>query len=111
MTLYCRLVNELEAPTVHRAAIAHWAFETIHPYVDGNGRIGRLIMNLILGSEGWPWMTIVAEDRTEYFNVLQRAQVDEEFDPFGRFLATRADRAWKAASNLLKRAQGGTANQ
>jgi Fic family protein len=111
MTLCCRLVNSLEAPTVHRAVIAHWAFETIHPYVDGNGRIGRLIMNLLFGSEGWPWVTIVADDRTEYFDVLQRAQVDEDFDPLGRFLATRADRAWQAASNLLKRAQGGTANQ
>lgn len=111
MTLYCRLVNELDVPTVRRAAIAHWAFETIHPYADGNGRIGRLIMNLMLGSEGWPWVTIVAEDRTEYFNVLQRAQVDEDFGPLGRFLAARADRAWKGASNLLARAQRGTATQ
>lgn len=110
MTLYCRLVNDLDAPTVHRAAMAHWAFETIHPYVDGNGRIGRLIMNLIFGSEGWPWVTIVAEDRTEYFDVLQRAQVDENFDPWGRFLAKRAARAWKAMSKVPT-AEGGAANQ
>jgi Fic family protein len=111
MTLYTRLVNELEAPSVNRAAIAHWAFETIHPYLDGNGRIGRLIMNWILGSEGWPWVTIVAEDRTQYFNVLQRAQVDEEFGPWGRFLATRAARAWKAVPNRHVPGVGGTANQ
>ncbi|MBI4500425.1 MAG: Fic family protein [Gemmatimonadetes bacterium] len=98
MTLFCRLVNELDVPPVRRAAMAHWAFETIHPYVDGNGRIGRLLMNLILGSDGWPWVTIVAEDRTEYFNALERAQVDEDFVPWGRFLNQRADRVWRGTA-------------
>ena len=102
MALYCRLVNDLEAPPVIRAAMAHWAFETIHPYPDGNGRLGRLLMNLTLGAEGQPWVTIVAEDRTEYFAALQRAQVNEEFGTWGRFVATRAARSRKAAAKLLK---------
>ncbi len=77
MTLYCRLVNGLDAAPIVRAAMAHWAFETIHPYPDGNGRIGRLVMNLVLGAEGQSWTTILADERMDYFMALQRAQVDE----------------------------------
>lgn len=87
MALYCQLVNDLEAPPLIRSAMAHWAFETIHPYPDGNGRIGRLLMNLLLGADGQPWITIVVDEGAEYFSALQRAQVDEEFGPWGRFLA------------------------
>jgi Fic family protein len=97
MTLSCRLVNDLDATPVLRAAMAHWAFETIHPYADGNGRIGRLLMNLVLGAEGQPWVTIKAEGRMRYFAALQRAQVNEDFLPWGRLLATGARRARKAA--------------
>lgn len=100
MTMYCRLANELEASPVIRAAMAHWAFETIHPYADGNGRIGRLLMNLLLGAEGQPWVTVMADERSAYFKTLQRAQVDEDFLPWGRFLATRARRARKAAEKV-----------
>jgi Fic family protein len=105
MTLFCRLVNDLEAPAVIRAAMAHWAFETVHPYTDGNGRIGRLLLNLVLGAEGHPWVTIVTDDRTEYFAALQRAQVDEEFRDWGRFLSLRASRARRAAGKILTRRQ------
>jgi len=101
MALYCRLVNELDASPVVRAAMAHWAFETIHPYPDGNGRIGRLLMNLVLGAEGQPWITIVADDRVEYFTALQRAQVDEKFRSWGQFLARRAARARAAGRKAL----------
>jgi hypothetical protein len=101
MTLYCRLVNELDAAPIVRAAMAHWAFEMIHPYPDGNGRIGRLVMNLVLGAEGQPWITILADERAEYFTALQRAQVDEKFHPWGRFLAKGAARARAASRKVL----------
>lgn len=101
MALTCRLMNELEASPVIRAAMVHWAFETIHPYPDGNGRIGRLVMNLVLGAEGQPWITILADEREEYFTALQRAQVDEKFRPWGRFLATHAARARAEGKKVL----------
>jgi hypothetical protein len=101
MALFCRLMNDLEASPVIRAAMAHWGFETIHPYTDGNGRIGRLLMNLVLGAEGHPWVTIVTDDRTEYFAALQRAQVDEAFRDWGQFLVLRAARARRAAGKIL----------
>lgn len=86
------LVDELgrfldaAAPSgAERAALAHWGFETIHPFPDGNGRVGRLLMNLLLGSEGYPWVTIRAEDRPQYFASLERGQVDGDLGNWARF--------------------------
>jgi Fic family protein len=71
------------------APLAHWGFETIHPFSDGNGRVGRLLLNLVLGSEGVPWVTIRAEERPAYLGALEQGQVDGDIVPWGRFLAQR----------------------
>ncbi|WP_231973637.1 Fic family protein [Variovorax sp. HW608] len=46
-----------------RAVLGHFAFVFIHPYVDGNGRLGRFIMNAMLASGGFPWTLLRLEDR------------------------------------------------
>ena len=45
----------------------HFAFESIHPYIDGNGRVGRIGMNALRLRHGISWTTIRAEDRWEYY--------------------------------------------
>ncbi len=63
-----------------RAVLIHYAFVTIHPYTDGNGRTARLLMNFALATAGAPWVTIRIEDRDVYFRALQEAQCDSTFD-------------------------------
>ncbi len=63
-----------------RAVLIHYAFVTIHPYTDGNGRTARLLMNFVLATSGAPWVTIRIEDRDVYFRALQQAQCDSKFD-------------------------------
>lgn len=78
-------VNEIDhAPT--RALLAHYAFVTIHPYHDGNGRVARFLMNYILSVGGLPWITIRVEDRNKYFNALEVAQCDGNIKPFIDFM-------------------------
>lgn len=58
---------------VELAALAHLKFETMHPFGDGNGRIGRLIMNFILHKNGYPMLDIRYTDRRSYYNALERS--------------------------------------
>lgn len=48
----------------------HAKFENIHPFRDGNGRVGRLIMNYILLKKGYPLLDIKFENRPEYYEAL-----------------------------------------
>ena len=53
------LENETEAFQAVRAVLGHFIFVYIHPYMDGNGRIGRFLMNVMLASGGYPWTVIL----------------------------------------------------
>ncbi len=58
---------------VTRAAIAHHDFEAIHPFTDGNGRVGRLLLNLMLMQDGYPPALVLREWRVRYLHGLQAA--------------------------------------
>src|SRR5260370_32274538 len=65
---------------VTRAAVAHHDFEALHPFNDGNGRVGRLLLNLMLMQEGYPPALILREWRPRYIQTLQQAHGDH-YDP------------------------------
>jgi len=74
-----------------RVVLGHFIFVFIHPYFDGNGRIGRFIMNLMLASGGYPWTVVPVERRTDYMQALEAASVGGDIVPFTRFLASLVD--------------------
>jgi len=55
---------------IERAALFHLKFEGIHPFVDGNGRTGRLIMNLMLMQAGYPAINVKYSDRKRYYEAF-----------------------------------------
>ncbi len=63
------------------AAYFHSEFETIHPFVDGNGRTGRLLINLMLKNAGFPPITIFFKYRQEYYNSLENARKEKKLKP------------------------------
>jgi len=69
-----------------RAVLGHFIFVFIHPYMDGNGRIGRFLMNLMLVSGGFNWTVIKAEKRDAYMASLEKASTEEEIKPFVEFI-------------------------
>jgi Fic family protein len=57
-----------------QAAVAHTWFVSIHPFLDGNGRVARLLMNLLLMRSGYPIAIITKEDRLRYYDALEQSQ-------------------------------------
>lgn len=86
---------ESEAEPAVRAVLGHWLFGYIHPYMDGNGRIARFLMNTMLASGGYPWTVVRVEDRGHYLRALDSASIDLDIEPFATFLAERV--AWSVA--------------
>jgi hypothetical protein len=86
MPAFFDLLREENDPTV-RVVLGHFVFVYIHPYMDGNGRIGRFLMNLMLASGGYPWTVIPLGQRNPYVTALERASVGEDIVPFADFLA------------------------
>lgn len=80
------LLGEETEPGV-RVVLGHFIFVYIHPYIDGNGRMGRFLMNLMLASGGYPWTVVPVEQRTAYMAALEEASVNQNIIPFTDFLA------------------------
>lgn len=78
------LTNEPE-PAV-RVVLGHFMFVYIHPYFDGNGRMGRFLMNVMMASGGYPWTIVPLEARSEYMAALEAASVEQNIVPFAQFL-------------------------
>ncbi len=72
-----QFVNKEKINPVELSAIAHYRFEKIHPFGDGNGRIGRLITNSVLWNSGYPMMIIEYKKRKSYYKSLKKSE--EEF--------------------------------
>ena len=81
-----RFAARADLDPITRALLVHLEFVTIHPFMDGNGRLGRLLMNYALLSGGLPWVTIRSDERLPFFRAIERAQVDGEASSFIEFI-------------------------
>jgi len=95
--LFDLLCQEKE-PSV-RAVLGHWLFGYVHPYPDGNGRMARFLMNVMLASGGYPWTVIRVEDRDAYLAALEAASVEMHIEPFAGFIAERVQ--WSIGEGLI----------
>ena len=82
--LFELLANEAEQAV--RVVLGHFVFVYIHPYMDGNGRMGRFLMNVMLAAGGYPWTIIPLERRNDYMAALEAASVGQDIRPFSRFI-------------------------
>ncbi len=76
--------------TVEIAAILHHRFVEIHPFIDGNGRVSRLLTNLYLLAHGYPPVVLKIEDRGKYYRFLRAADAGNP-GPFVNFIAKAVD--------------------
>ena len=85
MPAFFDLLREEPEPSV-RVVLGHFVFVYIHPYMDGNGRIGRFLMNVMLAAGGYPWTVIPLEKRDDYMDALESGSVKQDITPFTIFL-------------------------
>jgi Fic family protein len=90
-----RFAARQDIEPITRALLVHLEFVTIHPFMDGNGRLGRLLMNYALLGAGRPWVTIRSDERIPFFRAIERAQVDNDAEPFIEFV-------WHLISHAIK---------
>jgi Fic family protein len=86
MPTFFELLEQEQEPAV-RVVLGHFFFVFIHPYMDGNGRMGRFLMNAMLASGGYPWRVVPLAGRAAYMAALESASTEAEIRPFARFLA------------------------
>ena len=88
------------------AAYFHAKFENIHPFADGNGRVGRLAMNYPLVLHGHPPIIIHEEDRTEYYVALEAWDARQELAPLREFLIRQTQKTWEKQIARVENHQG-----
>ena len=85
------------------AAYFHAKFENIHPFADGNGRVGRLAMNYLLVFQGHPPIIIHEEDRKGYYAALEAWDARQELAPLREFLIRQAEKTWEKQVARMER--------
>ncbi|HEX3385876.1 MAG TPA: Fic family protein [Mucilaginibacter sp.] len=88
MAWYNEIIKDKSIHPIVIASLYHHGFTEIHPFDDGNGRVARLLMNLILMKSGYPPVVIKMDDRQNYYSLLSRADVGEAF-PFVEYIVER----------------------
>jgi Fic family protein len=86
LPVFFELLRNETDPAI-RVVLGHFVFVYIHPYMDGNGRVGRFLMNVMMAAAGYPWTVIPVSERDRYLRTLETASVDENIAPFAEFLA------------------------
>lgn len=85
-----KLIKEFSKKKLHpieSAALFHLKFEGIHPFVDGNGRTGRLILNLFLMQNGYPPINVKFTDRKRYYEAFDRYYRDNDAEAMVQMVA------------------------
>jgi len=91
-------INDYEGDKIlHVAAYFHARFEYIHPFADGNGRVGRTLLNYYLMIHDHPPLIIYDEDKGDYYHALEQYDTTEELSGFVAFLRHQTTKTWGRA--------------
>jgi len=85
MPVFFDLLKEEPEVSV-RVVLGHFLFVYIHPYFDGNGRIARFLMNVMLASGNYPWTVIEIDKREQYMSALEKASAGNDVTDFAKFI-------------------------
>ena len=90
--VYARL-NTWGGEPIETGARIHQRFVDIHPFIDGNGRTARLLLNLYLMRNGYPPVIILRAERAKYIRTIMKARVENDITPFANFVGKAMERS------------------
>jgi Fic family protein len=99
--------NENKLHAIELAALIHHRFVNIHPFFDGNGRVGRLLMNIVLLRQGYPLSVVLKNDRKKYYDTLAKAD-EEDYISFVRLMAQSVERSIDIYLKVLRPSKKGS---
>jgi Fic family protein len=103
---FAELPYKSDMPDIEIAAWIHAEFVCIHPFVDGNGRTARMIMNYRLMSDGWLPVSVPKEERLRYFESLETYAVGGDMQPFAAFVAALENAELDRMIEMIRQVQG-----
>lgn len=86
MEEYFKCMSEEDNASV-RAVLGHFFMTWIHPFNDGNGRMARFIMNVMLTTGGYPWTIVPVESRNRYMTTLEKASIENDISEFATLIS------------------------
>src|ERR1044072_7692684 len=101
--------DPVKTPTLLKAALAHVQFETIHPFLDGNGRVGRLLIPMLLcsgGVLGEPLLYLslyLKQNRARYYELLDRVRAEGDWEVGVEFFAIGVEETANGAVATARR--------
>jgi len=101
MSEFNKWLKTNESDAVHKSIDAHFRLVSIHPFIDGNGRTGRLLMNIILMKSGYAPIIIRKIDRRRYLTVLENYQTTGDSAGYEKFMLGALSRSLSMAIDLL----------
>ena len=97
-------LNEYEGGSILKAAAYfHARFEYIHPFADGNGRVGRTLLNYFLMNHNHPPLIIHDEDKAAYYDALALYDDSEDIEPMAAFIKQQTERTWEKTLDRERR--------
>jgi Fic family protein len=101
MKSFTKWINQTKLNAIEKAIEAHFKLVSIHPFIDGNGRTARLVMNLILFKNGYYPLIIRLRDRKRYIDSLETAQIKGNLTPYNLFMLKALKRSLQTYIDML----------
>jgi Fic family protein len=101
-SLICEINNYSGKDILKAVSYFHVRFEHIHPFADGNGRVGRTLLNYYLLTHGEPPVIIFSEDKRKYYDALASYDTREDIHSFYKFLKEQTVKTWEKAYERAK---------
>ena len=95
-------IENYEGSVIELAAYTHLQIAKVHPFLDGNGRMARLMMNYQLISHGYLPVSVPVKHRNEYFEALEEFKVNKNATPFIEMLETLLNKEYDRAIEMIK---------